>query len=115
MKSTVTLREDRWTMPRTLNPYISEALQRKRHQADYQTEMELVGAYLRALRMERGYTLDAVAKALKMPKGRLYKIERGTYPHFNVPYLYSLADHYDTSVAGILSAIPAARFDNVDC
>jgi len=114
MKAIRALKKKRWDKERTLNPYISEANHRKRAQADFKTEMELIGTELRRLRMEKGYSPDVVAKALKIPKGRLHKIECGTYPHFDVPQLYNLSDHYGASPSAILSVIPNTNFSNMD-
>ena len=113
MKTTLTPMATRWTTSRTLNCHISEALQRKRHQADYQTEMALIGTRLRTLRVERGYALHAVARALKMPKRRLYQIECGTYLHFGLRELHGLSDYYGLSPVEVLTVIPHARFDKL--
>jgi len=113
MRATYTPRATRWTASRTLNCHISEALQRKRHQADYQTEMELIGTRLRTLRQERGYALHVVARAIKISKHRLYQMECGTYLHFGLRELHSLSDYYGTSPVEVLSAIPQGRFDNL--
>jgi hypothetical protein len=113
MKSTAIHRENRWTPERTLNPYISEALDRKRRASDYEAEMKLIGAEFRRRRIEKGYALDGVARLFRMPKSRLYKIECGNYPYVDLSYLYVLAALYETSLAEILSVIPNTNFENL--
>jgi DNA-binding XRE family transcriptional regulator len=64
--------------------------------------MEKVGAKLERLRRENYMTREAAAKALGMPKGRLNKIERGTYVQFDLMLLKRLCKVYGTSVEAFL-------------
>jgi len=73
----------------------------------------LIGEQLRRLRIDKGYGLEAVAKAVRMSKFRLYKIEHGKYLHFDVRQLNRLKEYYYTSLTEILSVIPDTSFDNL--
>jgi len=114
MKAISAPRRDRWNAERRTNSNISRARHRERTQFDFRIEMELIGARLRRLRMDKGYSLESVAKAIKMPKHRLHKIERGLYIHFSLPDLHSLSQHYGTSTAEIFSVIPDGLFEDLE-
>jgi transcriptional regulator with XRE-family HTH domain len=75
--------------------------------------MELIGARLRRLRTEKGCSLEAVAKAVRIPKRRLYRTETGTYLHFDLPCLRRLSHYYGVPQKEILSAIPDALFEDL--
>jgi DNA-binding XRE family transcriptional regulator len=96
--------------PRRVNPFISEARSRERASADFQTQMELIGAKFRSLRTEKGYGLESVAKVLGISKHRLNKIECGTYVHFGLPLFYALTEYYGITTSDVLSVIPDASF-----
>jgi len=113
MKTVSVPRKDRWNTERKVNPNISQARQRERTRFDFRIEMELIGARLRRLRMDKGYSLESTAKALKMPKRRLHKIEYGLYVHFGLSDLCKLSKHYDTSTVEILSVIPDGMFEDL--
>ena len=68
----------------------------------------------RRLRLDKGYTLVSVAKALRMPKYRLCRIEHGMYIHLGLVELYKFSELYDVSPLEILSVIPDATFENLD-
>jgi len=68
--------------------------------------MELIGARLRRLRMDQGYSLVYVAQVIGIPKRRLYQIERGSYKHFEVPHMQSLCWLYGTTQKEVLDVIP---------
>src|SRR4051812_12141170 len=108
---TTSHRKDRWNTERQINPYITEARARERFWHEFRIEMELIGAQLRRVRVTSGYSLAAVAKALKMPKRRLAMIERGVYKHFTTPDLYQLCQLYQTTTYEILSIIPDACYE----
>jgi DNA-binding XRE family transcriptional regulator len=96
--------------PRRVNPYIADALSRERAASDFKTQMELIGAKFRSLRMEQGHGLESVAKALGISKHRLTQIECGTYIHFGLPLFYALTEYYGISTTDVLSVIPDASF-----
>jgi hypothetical protein len=106
MKATFTGKQNHWSTERRLNPYLSQAMERKRFWLSYSTEFELIGAQLRRLRMDRGYGIEWVAKAIRMPTTRLFRIEQGAYMHFELCHLQRLSALYDTSSLAILSVIP---------
>jgi hypothetical protein len=106
MKATFVSKQNRWNAERRLNPYLSQALERKRFWLSYSTEFELIGAQLRRLRLDKGYGIEWVAKAIRMPTARLFRIEQGAYMHFELCHLQRLSALYDTSPLAILSVIP---------
>jgi hypothetical protein len=114
MKPKSPLHNYRTTTERKTNSYICQAKYRERSQYDFRIEMELIGARLRRLRMDNGYSIESIAKAIRMPKIRLHKIERGLYIHFGVSDLYKLTHHYGTSAVEILSILPDTLFDHFD-
>ena len=107
-------RRDRWNSERRINPYITEARLRERFWHEFRIEMELIGARLRRVRLDRGYSIVAVAKVLSIPKRRLAMIERGMYKHFTLPHLDVLCQLYQTTRSDVLSIIPDACFENVE-
>jgi hypothetical protein len=106
MKRTSRVKKDRSNTPRSVNPFIAEALSRERAKADFKTEMELIGAKLLELRTGKGLAPEAVAKKLGISKRRLSEIECGTYVHFGVPLFYALCEYYGVSPTKLLSVIP---------
>jgi len=95
------------------NQHLSQASARERFQSDFRIDMELIGAELRRLRKEKGLSIESVAKAVRMPKYRLCKIEHGMYIHFDLRHFYSLSSFYSVSPSEILSIIPDARFEDL--
>jgi hypothetical protein len=98
---------------RLSNPHLSQAREREHFQFDFRIEMELIGAELRRLRKEKGLSIESVAKAARMPKFRLCKIEHGMYIHFGLELLYGLSALYGVSPLEVLSVIPDARFEDL--
>jgi len=90
--------------------YLAQAQCREHFWVDFRIEMELVGAQLRRLRQRREYRLEMVAKFLRIPAARLYKIECGTYRHFQLCHLQRLSALYGTTPEAILSIIPGTSF-----
>src|SRR5262245_35711698 len=88
------------------NSYIAEASFRKKCWNDFRLEMSLIGAQLWRLRREEGYTLDYVAKKVRMPKYRLNGIVNGKYIHFGIPDLIRLSQFYGTTVKEIIAVVP---------
>jgi DNA-binding XRE family transcriptional regulator len=107
-------RRDRWNAERTINPYVTEARARERFWQEFRIEMELIGARFRKVRLDHGYSLESVAKALKIPKRRLSQIERGMYKHFEIIHLDTLCEHYNTTRTHILSVLPGANLEGVE-
>ena len=99
---------------RELSHHHVQASNREHYKSDFQNEMTLIGAELHRLRTERGRSIDWVAQAIKIPKLRLARIEQGTYIHFGLTDLYSLAGLYGVSALEIVSVIPGTRFDDLD-
>ena len=95
------------------NKYLSQATEREHFQFDFRIEMELIGAELHRLRKEKGLSIESVAKAVRMPKYRLCKIEHGMYIHFDLRHFYSLSSFYSVSPSEILFVIPDARFQDL--
>jgi DNA-binding XRE family transcriptional regulator len=77
---------------------------------DYIKELEMIGTELHRLRIAKGYSVEVVAKALKVSKFNLCKIEHGLYISFDVRHLYRLSALYDTTPQKILSVIPGTLF-----
>jgi len=92
------------------NPYVMQAGLRELYWPDFRDEMKLIGARLHRLRILQDLSLDIAANALKIPKRRLYHIERGTYIHLDLPYLYKLSAYYGTTPLDVLSVIPDTSF-----
>jgi len=97
-----------------MSPHRTQAHARERHRFDFQNEMTLIGTELRRLRKERVFTIESVARALKISKYRLARIEHGMYIHLDIPGLYQLAEHYNVSPFDILSVIPNTTFENLN-
>jgi len=114
MKPISTLINTHDTTPALTNPYLAQARERERCRFDFSIEMDLIGAEFRRLRKEKGLSIEAVAKALRMRKYRLCLIEHGLYIHLDVPQLRGLSAHYGVSHLDILSVIPDAMFENID-
>jgi len=114
MKTTLHLKKNHWTPERKTNPYIVEARRRERFWLDFRLESELIGARLRRLRIDKGYSLEFVAKTIRMSKIRLYKIEHGQYLHFEAPDLAALSHLYYTTQMEVLSVIPDSLFEDPD-
>ena len=89
-----------------------QAANREHARFDYQNELALIGAELRRLRTVQRLSIEAVARALKMPKYRLARIEHGLYIHLGLPDLYRLAELYHVSPLDIVSVIPNTRFED---
>jgi hypothetical protein len=94
--------------------YIAEARAREQAWRDYRLDIGWIGAELWRLRRQKGYGIDYVAQALKMPKYRVAKIEHGMYIHFDVRDLHRLSNLYGTTVAEVLAVIPNGRFEDMD-
>jgi transcriptional regulator with XRE-family HTH domain len=107
------LKNSHWIKERQINPYIAEARARERRWNEFKMEIELVGAQLRRVRLNRGYTIATVANALKMSKRRLDMIECGAYKHFTTPDLYRLCQFYETTTTEVLS-VTNATFQNIE-
>ena len=95
------------------NHYQAEARERQRLWHEYSDQMEMIGAELRRLRIEKGLSLEAVARAMKMSKYRLCKIEHGLYASFDLNQLYPLSALYGVSPLEVLSIIPDSMFDKI--
>jgi len=106
MRVTSTPRKNRWSPERSVNPRIVEARARERYWHEFRIEMELIGARLRRLRMDQGYSLVYLAQVIGIPKRRLYQIECGRYKHFATPHLHTLCWLYGTTQADVLDLIP---------
>src|SRR5690349_18313845 len=66
--------------------------------------MERVGSKLRRLRQEKWMPLEEASKAAGIPKGRLNKIERGTYVQFDLTQLKRLCKVYGVTAKAFLAA-----------
>lgn len=79
-----------------------------------------MGERIKALRLEYGFTQEALGKKLGIKKAAVQKYEKGTVTNIKRDTLISLADIFDTSVEYIVSGntasqdvIEPAHFDNV--
>jgi len=81
--------------------------------SDFAKPMELIGAELRRLRAANGYSLESVARTMRMSKYRLCRIEHGLYPHFGLNDLCKLSAFYGVLPTDLLSVIPDGMFDNI--
>ena len=94
--------------------HLAPAHNRESARLDFQVAMDLIGAEFRRLRLERGLTINAVAKAVRMPKYRLYQIELGLYIHLDVSQLHRLCARYGVSHLQVLQIIPGTLFGDID-
>ena len=111
MKAPVTLKRRSRAQ---LGQCLTQAANRESLRIDYEKDLLLIGTELRRLRMALGHTVELVARAIKMSKYRLCRIEDGMYIHFGLPDLYRLAEHYGVSPLDILAVIPNSAFENLD-
>ena len=95
--------------------HVTQARTREVQRFDYQNDLALIGTELRRLRKTLGHTIELVARAIKMSKYRLCRIEHGMYIHLGLPDLYRLAEYYGVSPLDILAVIPNSAFENLDC
>jgi transcriptional regulator with XRE-family HTH domain len=63
------------------------------------------GKQLREKRLEKNYSLHAMAADLGMSKGTLSQIENGTY-NFNMEMIGKVADCYDISIDELITQSP---------
>jgi len=96
------------------SPHLAQAHNRESARFDFQMAMDLIGAELRRLRLKQGLTIDAVARAARMSKYRLYQIELGLYIHLDVPQLHRLCAHYGVSHLHVLGVIPDTLFGDLE-
>jgi transcriptional regulator with XRE-family HTH domain len=73
----------------------------------------MVGAELRRVRTEKGLALEDAARAMKLSKYRLCKIEHGMYASFDLRHLYGISALYGVSPMEILSIVPDSMFQNI--
>lgn len=95
------------------NPHRAQAHAREEHSADFNAEMILIGIEVRRLRQKQGLSIEKAAKALKISKYRLARIEHGLYIHLDVPGLYRLAALYNVKPLDILAVIPNTSFGQI--
>jgi hypothetical protein len=113
METTLTLMNAFGDTEGSLKMYLSQAWYRKRFWLCYRIEFELIGAQLRRLRKEKGYSIESAAKTIRMPAYRLYKIECGMYIHFELRHLQRLGKLYNATSLEILSVIRDGSFENL--
>jgi hypothetical protein len=113
MKATSPVNTRRTTRKQSAS-YIAEARARKQAWRDFRLQIGWIGAQLWRLRQAKGYGIDYVAKALKMSKHRVAKIEHGTYIHFGIRDLQRLSALYGSTPVEVLSVIPDTWFEDLD-
>jgi len=95
-----------------LTPAASEMEHREISWRLSRSGMEKVGVKLRRLRKEKWMPLEEAAKAASMPKGRLNKIERGTYVQFDLIQLKRLCKVYGVTAKAFLATYIDIWFDD---